>query len=111
MGGAKGLAGLPWAAAEVLEGYFSSWGVPSENCEVQTPSWAPQATVPKEYPAVKKSRVSICQGEMAEDSESLLKGNAQNIVCSHLPWALAKGGHTGLQIWRRAWGWCLWGEN
>ena len=32
--GARGLPGLPWVAAEVLEGYFSSYGVPPEKCGV-----------------------------------------------------------------------------
>ena len=27
-GSARGLAGLPWVAAEVLKGYFSGWGFP-----------------------------------------------------------------------------------
>ena len=33
-GGARGLAGLPCMAPEVLEGYFSDQGVPIENCGV-----------------------------------------------------------------------------
>ena len=33
-GGARGLAGFPWAAAEVPEGYFSGWEDPPEKCEV-----------------------------------------------------------------------------
>ena len=33
-GGAGGLDGLPRAAAEVLEGYFSGRGVPPEKCGV-----------------------------------------------------------------------------
>ena len=46
-GGIRGLAGLPWVAAEVLEGYFSGWGVHSEKCCIKTPSWAPQPTKPE----------------------------------------------------------------
>ena len=50
--------------------------------------------------------VSICEkqwvfglsGEMAGDAESLLKGTTQNFVCSHLPWALAEGGQSGLEM-------------
>ena len=33
-GDARGLAGIPWAAAEVLEGYFSGPVVSSEKCRV-----------------------------------------------------------------------------
>ena len=37
----RGLAGLPWAAAEVAEGYFSGRGLSPEKCGVQ-----PQAGLP-----------------------------------------------------------------
>ena len=33
-GGARGLAGLPWVATEVTEGYFSDQGFSSEKCGV-----------------------------------------------------------------------------
>ena len=41
------LAGLPQVAAEVLEGYFSGWGVPPEKYGVKTPICAPQPTAPE----------------------------------------------------------------
>ena len=41
-GSTRGLAGLPWVAAKVLEGYFSSWGVPPEKCGVQTQTGLPR---------------------------------------------------------------------
>ena len=40
-GGSRGPARLPRAAAEVPEGYFSGWRVPSEKCG------APQPTAPE----------------------------------------------------------------
>ena len=33
-GSMKGLAGLPWAAPKVPEGYFTGRGIPPEECGV-----------------------------------------------------------------------------
>ena len=79
-GGVRGLAGLPWAAAEVPKGYFSIQDVSPEKCGVLTPSWASQPIAPEPgkearyHPAVKSSRVPVYQGEMSGEAESLLKG-------------------------------------
>ena len=39
-GGVRRVDGLPQVAAEVPEGYFSSQGVPLEECGVQNPRWS-----------------------------------------------------------------------
>ena len=62
------MAGLPWVAAEVLEGYFSGQGFLKEvwglNPKMGSPAYSIRAgKEPKSYPAVKRSRVSICQGK------------------------------------------------
>ena len=33
-GGTRGLAGLPWKAAEIPDGYLSSWEIHPEKCKV-----------------------------------------------------------------------------
>ena len=37
----KGLAALPWVAAEVPEGYFSSWGFPLRSVGSKPQAWLP----------------------------------------------------------------------
>ena len=73
-----GHAGLPLEAAKITEGYFSSRGHPLElwglNPKLGSPVYSIRARKePRKHPAVKR-RVSICQGGMAGDTESLLKG-------------------------------------
>ena len=51
----------------------------------------------QKHPAVKSSRGSVSQGEMAGDAESLLRAKAQNFVGRHLPWVLAEAGLSGLE--------------
>ena len=81
--GARGLPCLPWVAAEVLKGYFSSQGVPPEKCgskpqawlfSLEHKNWERNTKKKKKNLAVKSSSVSIHQGEMAGDAETFLKG-------------------------------------
>lgn len=50
---------------------------------------------------LKSSRAAICQWEMDGNAGTLLKDNIQNFICSHSPWALEKGGQSGLQLYEQ----------
>ena len=96
--------GLQRVVAEVLKGYFSCWGVTPEKygCKPQTgfPSLQHQSWQRNPYnlPPVKSSGVSIHQGEMAGDAESLLKGQSKKFYLQPIPWALAEGEQSGLEM-------------
>ena len=46
-GNMRGLNGLPWAEAKVLEGYFSGHGVPPEKCDLKIHSLVHRPTAPQ----------------------------------------------------------------
>ena len=74
-GDTRGLTRLPQVAADVPEGYsvvrgfpLQAWGL---NPKLGSPAYSTRA---RDGPSVKSTRVSVCQGEKAGDTESLLKG-------------------------------------
>ena len=68
----RGLAGLPWVAAEVPEGCFMAGEFPRRSV-----GWAPQSIAPEPSSNPDhiqlQSRVSLFQGELTRAIESLLK--------------------------------------
>ena len=80
----------------------SPQGVWNLNPKPGSPAYSTRAgEEPRSHPAVKSSRVSICQGEVPGNTDSLLKGQSTKF---HL-WPLSLGADKGRAEWtRHAWG-------
>ena len=101
-GGVRGLSGLPWVAAKVLQGYFSSLGV-----SLRKMGSKPRAGPPSLQHQIWKGtqKTSSCEKQQGfcprerwlETRRASYRAKAQNFVCSHIPWAPAEGEQSGLE--------------
>ena len=92
-GDTRGLAGLPWVAAEVLEGNSVARGFPvgSKPQAWLTSLQHQSQKEPIKPMALKISKVSVCQGEMAGDAKCLLKGQCTKFHLQPLSLGSSKG--------------------
>ena len=107
-GDERGLAGLPRAAAEISEGYFSGWGRRVVAFPLRNVGSKPKAGLSslqhesREGTQItqgyEKQRGSVCQERQLEMQRASDRANAQYFVCSHLPGVPAEGGLSGLEM-------------
>ena len=102
-GDVRGLAGLPSVAAEVLEGYFRGWGIPLRSVRSKAwprlPSLQSQSLKSTQIPfsCEKWQGCSLLEMDNWRCKEPFKGPTHKFFICSHLPWALAKQGQSGLE--------------
>ena len=105
--GGTWLDGVLWEATEVPERYFTGWSIPREVWGLY-PKLYPSLQLQSQkktqkHPAVKSSRVSICQGEMAGESKRLLQGQCTNFVWGTYPGLQQREDRVDERHLRRVW--------
>ena len=100
-GGARGLAGLPWEAAEVPEGYRSSWGFPLRRVGSKPQArLLPQPTAPEPERNIqlwKAAGFLFARERWLDMKRASSRANTQIFVYRHLPWVPAEEGKSRLE--------------
>ena len=102
----EGCLGSQGEAAKVPEGYFSSTGVPTEQCGDWTPSWAPQPIAPEPERNPDNFQLWNAAGVLSAKEKRPEKQRASQRANTKFCWQpLTLGARRGRAEWTRdAWG-------
>ena len=85
-----------WRDSSAAKGF--AWEVWGPNYKLASPDYITKTRKATQIPSSYEKQQHFCiPGKDGWRFREPLKANTQNFICSHLPWALAEGGQSGLE--------------